>query len=49
MATKVEHVDFWGWRGPNLSTALVSLVVAPEVGRRIVSLKLNGVEALSSL
>lgn len=49
MATKVEHVDFWGWRGLSLSTARVSLVVAPEVGGRIVSLKLDGVETLFSM
>ncbi len=46
---EVKHVDFWGWRGLSLSAERVSLVVAPEVGGRIVSLKLDGVETLFSM
>ena len=46
---KVENVDFWGRKGLRLSTARVSLVVALEVGGRIVSLQLDGVEALFSM
>ena len=49
MSVKVENVDLWGWRALRLSTPRVSLAVAPEVGGRIVSLKLDSVEVLFSM
>ena len=49
MTAKVERVDSWGWKGLSLGAGRVSLVVVPGAGGRIVSLKLDGVEALFSM
>ena len=45
----IRKVDLWGWRGISLTTGQVSLVLTPEAGGRITSLKLDGVEAFFTL
>ena len=45
----VQEVDSWGWRGLQLRSDHVSLMVAPEAGGRIISLTLDNVEALFSM
>lgn len=45
----VKEVDLWGWRGVGLTAEPLSLAIAPEAGGRIISLKLDGIEAFFTL
>ncbi len=45
----VQEVDIGGWRGVSLTAERSTLVVAPEAGGRLVSLKFDGIETLFSL
>ncbi len=41
-----EWVEIGGWRGLRLAQGRVSLVIAPEIGGRVISLCLDGVEVM---
>ncbi len=45
----VRNVEIWGWDGLSLASGRVSIAVAPKVGGRIVSLKLDEVETFFTL
>ena len=49
MAISAQKIDLWGWTGIELSGKSVSLVIAPEIGGRVISLKLDGEETFFSL
>jgi hypothetical protein len=49
MATSVRKIDLWGWTGIEVAAKSVSLIIAPEIGGRIISLKLDGEETFFSL
>ncbi len=49
MAISAQKIDLWGWTGIELSGKSVSLVIAPEIGGRVISLKLDGEEIFFSL
>ncbi|MCH9046066.1 MAG: hypothetical protein IIA40_08160 [SAR324 cluster bacterium] len=44
-----EWIDYLGWRGVRLSRGRVSLVIAPDIGGRVISLCLDGVEVMFTL
>ncbi|MCZ6546810.1 MAG: hypothetical protein O6837_01650, partial [Deltaproteobacteria bacterium] len=48
MAVSISHVDFLGWTCIELSGKSVSLVIAPEIGGRVISLKLDEEETFFS-
>ncbi len=45
---RVAWTDIWGWRGVRLANDRIRLVFAPDIGGRIISLCLDGVEVMFS-
>ena len=49
MAISAQKIDLWGRTGIELTAKTVSMVIAPEIGGRVISLKLDGEEIFFSL
>lgn len=49
MPVDLQEVELWGWQTIRLASGRISLTVAPQAGGRVVSLKLDDVEAFFTL
>lgn len=45
----IEEIDFNGWKGLKLSLNPIELIITPEVGGRVISLTLDGIETFFTL